>query len=473
MPKIRVGSWQLAALYNPFQHFAFYAGVAGGKTYTGAQFAIRMMREHPDLTGFIGANTYDQLSQATLRELFYWLDDYGMEYVIDCKPPRSWNSQRLKSYKNVLSVRVGPRCVSVFTRVLGDGDPLRGIEFSWYWMDESRDTPQNTHDILLSRMREDRVVMKGLMTSTTNGEDWGYKRFVLGNNGDMIYGSQHIPTQASLDAGIITEAYYKTLLRSYSELLAEQELYARHVNVLGGRAYYAAGRHNDMMPAPWGDLHPSRDRPLVVGCDFNFQPSPCVWMVGQVGPALWSPRGEYWSECIHWFGELSHVQTSTADMTATLMARYPGYFYQIFGDMSGNQGTTSNAGETDYNQISAALSTAGCGYSIDAYSSDEKNNPRVKARVENMNARFRNALGEIHQTFDPQRCPQFAGDLRTVGWKPNPLTGKGKLDNCGDVQRTHASDAAGYAVYKLFPPGQAAQLVDTVASPYLQEIRNL
>src|SRR5690242_9206273 len=87
---INLEPWQEIAVHNGYAHFTFFGGVGCGKTYTGAQYAIGKFVSHPDKTGFIGANNYDQLSQATLKELFYWLDAYGLEYVIDRKPPAHW-----------------------------------------------------------------------------------------------------------------------------------------------------------------------------------------------------------------------------------------------------------------------------------------------------------------------------------------------------------------------------------------------
>lgn len=474
MPRIKLGPWQLVALHQPYDHFAFYGGVATGKTYTGSHFVIKMLREYPDLTGLVGANTYDQLSQATLRELFYWLDAYGFDYVIDCLPPQTWGQpKKFKTYKNILSVR-NPRTGKVtyiLTRVMSDGNPLRGVEFSWYWLDETRDTPEDTHNTVIARMRESDF-RKGLITTTTNGEDWSYQRFVRGNDGSNLYGSMHVPTKLSLEAGIITNEYFRTMQKSYSILVAAQELDAEHVNVAGGRAYYAAGNLNKSMVAPWGDSVPSRDRPLIIGCDFNYQPAPCVWMVGQLGPPLWGPTGQFWGECIHWFGEIANSAISTPEQTVNLISRFPGFFYEVFGDASGAQGTTSNAGETDYHQIGNTLSEHGCTYSINYFVEEDKANPRVKNRVENMNSLFKNALGEIRQTYNPATCPLFDGDLRVVGWKPK-VEGRGKLDNAGDVMRTHASDGAGYAVWKKFPPGRRTSILENIQSPLIAEVASV
>ena len=212
--------------------------------------------------------------------------------MIDQRPPPSWGETRrtFKTYNNILSVRVGEHIVSVFTRILSAPNPLRGTEFSWYWLDETRDTPQNTHDVVLSRMRESDYV-RGLITTTPNGEDWCYERFTKkGNRSDKRYGSLHVPTIAAVRAGTITQAYYDSLRASYSPLMAAQELEAQHVNIEGGQAYYAAGVYNKRRRAPWGATHPDPEYPLIVGCDFNFSPSPMVWVVMQEGPP--GPHGE-------------------------------------------------------------------------------------------------------------------------------------------------------------------------------------
>lgn len=464
MPKISLAPFQVVALKQNFEHFAFLAGVAAGKTFTGSHWAIDRIQERPELTGLLGANTYDQLNQATLREFMYWLEQYGYEYVVDACPPDSWNQpRRFKKHSNILTVRApwSGKCTTIFTRILSKGNPLRGIEFSWYWIDESRDTPENTHDVILSRMREDSSYRKGLITTTTNGEDWVYNRIVKGRKqGSNRFGSMHVPTIEAVKAGIISQDFYDTMLASYSPIMAQQELMALHVNPFGGRAYYSSGNYNRLPISPWGDLHPNPNRPLVVGCDFNFSPAPCVWIVGQTGPDMYGPNGEYWADYIHWFAEISGVEKSTVDMTVDLINQYPGFFFRIYGDASGDVGTTSNAGETDYYQMSGVFDENGIGYTTDI----EQRNPLVRDRVENMNRMFIDGVGVSRQTYSPSGCPLLDGDTRIVGWKQTILKGRGKLDDRGDKKRTHASDAAGYAVFKLFPPSRRARIIESAPS---------
>jgi hypothetical protein len=443
-----------------------------GKTYTGAQFAVFNFINHPDKTGLIASNNHDQLSQATLRELFYWLDAYGLEYVVDRIPPAAWGvPRRFKTYRNILSVR-NPRNGKVahaFVRILSDADALRGIEISWYWLDETRDTPEDTHDVVISRMRESEY-KKGIITTTTNGEDWSFRRFVKGaRRNDFLYGSMHVKTIESVKLHIIDQSYYDSMARSYSPLKAAQELDAQHVNLLGGRAYYTAGSDNTRSIAPWGDAVPNRERPLIVGCDFNFSPAPCIWMIGQIGPNVFGPNGEHFGSMIHWFGEIAEPEMSSAGMAMILINRYPEFFYRVFGDCSGGIGTTSNAGVTDYDQIASVFQQARVGYSIDYFQSEESQNPKVKARVENMNRLFKNALGEVRMTYNKDSCPYFHDDIKIVGWKTTTQGGRGKLSDGGDHLRTHATDAAGYAVYKLLPPTANFRVHESVPSPIRSE----
>lgn len=448
--------WQHMALVNPYTHFALYAGISVGKTFTGAHFIIKNILEHPEKTGLVGANNYIQLSTVALRELFYWFTQYGFEYVIDRMPPKSWNSPRaFKNYANIMCVRNpwSGDVSTLFTRVMSDPNPLRGIELSYAWMDETRDMAQESHDVILSRLRESDYI-KTLITTTPNGEDWSYKRFCLTTYEDpYLYGSMHVKTYEAVKAGIISENFYKGLKASYSELMAQQELDAMHVNIAGGRAYYSAGEWNRKTISPWGSIYPDPNYPLIVGCDFNFDPAPHVWMVGQI-----SPDGDR----IHWFEELSRTRCSTPEMAYALVSRFPGYFYKIYGDRSGARATTSNAGRHDYAQISEVLADNGASFTVD---SDQGSNPLVRNRIENMNRMLKDANGNIRMTYNHVRCPLFDSDMKMVGWKLSTnRRGQGSLDDGGNKTLTHASDGGGYALWKLFSPGMGAMIVEPTES---------
>jgi hypothetical protein len=229
--------------------------------------------------------------------------------------------------------------------------------------------------------------------------------------------------------------------------MAAQELDAQHVNVNGGMAYYASSQANRRHRAPWGFRAPDPTRPLIVGCDFNFDPAPLIWVVGQMSEDR---------KRIHWFQELSGNRMSTPDMTLRLVNQFPGFHYRVYGDRSGIRGTTSNAGKPDYDQMAMVFVEHNASFNIDT---DQGQNPLVKNRVENVNRLCRNGMGEVAMTWDPEKCPELDSDMKTVGWKTQVSSGRGKLDDAGDNRRTHASDAIGYACWKLFPPGQRGKII--------------
>jgi phage terminase large subunit-like protein len=445
--------WQRGAIQSPYTHTCLFGGIGSGKSFTLSHFVIDRILREPAQTGIIGANSHDQLSGATLRELFHWLEEYRIPFVINRMPPAKWNVTRaFKSYNNVLTI-FNPwtrKASHAFTRILSDPDALRGLTASWFGLDESRDTPENTFDVLLGRLRESENI-RTLICTTTNGYDWVWRRFVRDRDrNSKLYGCYRVTTVDAVNAGVIPETFLQTLLASYSPLLAEQEIYAKHVNTRSGRAYYQAG--------PWNrakrELDPTA--PLIIGCDFNFSPAPMVWVVGQIGDD---------GESLHVYAELSGRERSTREMTRMLIDAFPGYFFRIFGDASGRRGTTSNAGEDDYAQISQELDDAGISYTIDV----DPANPLVKDRVENVNRLLKNALGEVALTYDADRCPLLAEDLEMVGWKDARDKRYGKLDDGGNVNLTHASDALGYALYRLFPPRRAMRMLGGIGSAIREE----
>ncbi len=453
-----IPDYQLAALLNPFVHFAFVAGVASGKTFIGVHWVLRMLWENPGKTGFIGSNTYDQLSTATLQELFLWFNDYGIDYVSDKQPPKEWHApKRFKTYDNVISVRYrvkGKEYISyIFTRVMSGANNLRGVTFTWAWLDELAFAPEAAHNVVLSRLRETKNYFRTFATTTTNGENWFYKRYV--KNDSPLYRTMHVWTLRSVEAGIISMDFYQSLLSSYSQNLADQELFARYVNALEGRAYYAATPENKSSVCPWtASPYPDPEYPLEVGCDFNYSPAPMVWTLSQKNPE---------GDKIHTFRELSAVECSTENMAQTLAGQYGDFFLRIYGDSSGVRGTTSNQGKSDFDYIGNVLAEAGCMYTIDT----DQMNPRVKDRVENQNRLLRNGAGEITHTYNPDSCPLFDADMRGVGWNQN-----GKLTGNGNVLLTHASDATGYMLMKVFPPLAKAFSIQTQASKARQDINS-
>ena len=140
------------------------AGQGSGKTENIGVQTIEVIEKAPQIKGFIGANTYNQLSQSTLTKAFAawekykgWVEfdkdnPHGC-YVVDKKPPAHFKKyHKLKSYNNTISFDNG--CL-IFTGSLDNYKAHDGKEFGWAHLDETKDTAKEalTH-VIFGRLRQ-------------------------------------------------------------------------------------------------------------------------------------------------------------------------------------------------------------------------------------------------------------------------------------------------------------------------------
>lgn len=136
----------------------FLAGVGSGKTHIIGVKSGYFIETYPEVPGFIGANTYMQLSQSTLFRVFtVWEDVFGwkedVDYVVDKQPPKSWRKGKLKfkSYKSIITFKSG---AVVFVGSLDNAKAHDGKEFGWAFLDETKDSREDdVKDIILARLR--------------------------------------------------------------------------------------------------------------------------------------------------------------------------------------------------------------------------------------------------------------------------------------------------------------------------------
>jgi hypothetical protein len=147
----------------------FLAGMGSGKTYLDGLMSAFFIGNYPQVKGFIGANTYDQLNTSTLyRVKEVWDSQLGMKegshYVCGLKPPEKWikTGHYFDSYSNIISFNNG---AVIFQGSLENAKSHEGKEFGWAILDETKDTrEEDVKEVILMRLRE-----KGL---TLNGKPW-------------------------------------------------------------------------------------------------------------------------------------------------------------------------------------------------------------------------------------------------------------------------------------------------------------
>lgn len=169
--------------------------------------------------------------------------------------------------------------------------------------------------------------------------------------------------------------------------------------------------------------------PIAVCCDFNVDPM--SWTLGQ------EKDGHAWT--------FDLIQVTGADATRTaareLKRRFPNPKFVnmvIYGDATG-KARSPRSKLSDYEIISEVLAGYKLEFDVPTV------NPPVTRRVDSVNARLCNALGEARYHVNPDTCRALIRDLSRVSWK----SGTREIDK-RDKTLTHLSDGVGYWLHHLY-----------------------
>lgn len=409
----------------------FCAGVASGKTFMGSRWVYSRIMDNPETLGLIGANSYDQLNQSTLKPFFEFLDSIGMPYVINRMPPKEWGVPRkFKEYENVM---VFPNGAHVLLRTLDKPANLAGLEVGWFWIDETFATNPKTFDVIIARLRCPKSKMLcGRITSTPNGHDWLYKKFTTN---PKFYRKIH---QSSRENPFLSQDFLESLETSYDEVLVRQEIHGRIISVQFGRTYYNFSEVNHVR-RKW-QYDPNR--PLRLCWDFNSGEAPMSTVIAQefFNSKTGLPEVQFLDEVVEKYSD-------TQNNTRIAMQRYAKIHrgdFEIYGDAYGEK-TTS---KSDYQQmVETMCDEFGIHRHRIKFFVPEGTNPAQKDRTTSFNVMMRNSKGQRRCFFSPD-CKMLINDMKNVapGKESNSVINKkAKLD------LTHPSDAAGYMIHKCYP----------------------
>jgi hypothetical protein len=124
----------------------------------------------------------------------------------------------------------------------------------------------------------------------------------------------------------------------------------------------------------------------------------------------------------------------TPDMIAEITRIYPGRKIYVYPDSSGKNRKSNEAGTTDISLLKKA------GYTL-KYKSV---NPRVRDRVNSVNAMFCNGVNERRYLVNTTRCKRYTDDLEQQVYNK-----QGEPDKTHD--NDHMTDAGGYYIAYEYP----------------------
>lgn len=266
--------------------------------------------------------------------------------------------------------------------------------------------------------------------------------------GDRSYSYHHWTSQ-----DVVSAAAWDEAKRTLDPVVFAVEYEARRVST-GNRAYYMFDRDVHCVAG----LRLIADRPLLVCCDWNWDPGTAVIAQEQartdyhpIVSGRWGPAvGSSFTAIL---GEIFMRRTNTPSVMRSVLAWIEAKGHKgsvhLHGDPAGGAQGSARVDGSDLDLVRKVLGPA-LGSRLSLCFATRA--PAVVARLNAMNARLRNAAGEVRVLVDPTAAPELVRDLEIVSLKDGamhveldkPTTEPGKL-------RTHLSDALGYYVAAAHP----------------------
>lgn len=374
---------QLDFLHAENPSTLFCGGLGSGKTFAGAIWAAVMATQYPQVRGMITANTHGQLRKATLVALFDIFDKMNIKY-------------RYLVNNSEIHVQGG---AIIYAYSMDNYDNMRGVEVGWCWSDECAFYKDAAYDVMRGRIRDKRGTCQWKGTTTPNGYNWLYKKFVETpvKNSKVVYAK----TMDNIDN--LADNYVDELREQYDDKLAQQELEGQFVNLSSGKVYYGFDRNDNVEEVDHQRGH------LFLGLDFNVDP-------------LCGVFGYVRNDTIYIVDELYLRDSNTIAAAKDIRSRYPGRYIQVIADSTGDR-RRSSAVNTDHEILRRS------GLEVVKF-----RNPFVRDRYNNLNRLFAHGKIKIHP-----RCKKLIGDLEQMTYETN------------DEMLGHISDSLGYLAWKHFP----------------------
>lgn len=234
---------------------AYIGGLGSGKTFGGLARALRFAMQPK--TGFhgprgiIAAESYPVLNDVIVPQFAMLYEDLELG---------AWE----KNYRSQERKLRLPNGGEVLFRSLDSPDRMRGVEISWFYIDEGRNVKPDAWKILTSRLRQPGYKRGGWVCSTPAGYDWMWRTFHPDSqdrwpNAVWYNAPTHENTQ-------LPPEYIDDLERNLHGKWYEQEVLGRFVGVMEGAVFPDYDERKHRVP----ELRYAPDLPLYSFWDFGI-----------------------------------------------------------------------------------------------------------------------------------------------------------------------------------------------------------
>ncbi len=368
-------------------------GYGCGKTHIGALRSIYDSYVNAPVPHLYVSPSYKQARKTVVISIRELLDAAGVRYRFN----KTNHEFAIANWNGTIWIASGD-----------EPDSLKGPNIGSAGIDEPFIQQKEVFDITLSRVRHPRARHREIfLTGTPEQLNWGHEvsqndegRYDLGLVVGRTADNVHLPGQ-----------FVSMLERAYDENQRAAYMNGLFVNLTVGRVYSYFDRSVHMGGAGLGG--DGADGEVVAGIDFNVDHLTAVVL-------------RVWGDRVHCFDEMVLRGSTTYELADRLYERFPGI--RVFPDPSGGARRTS-APKTDVRILQDK------GFRVEM----RPKQPPVKDRVHAVQKLLREGRLSV------AGCACLVRDFEQVVWRG------GDIDKVTRPELTHASDAVGYAIEKLFP----------------------
>lgn len=382
---------QLQVLSSTKRYIFLGGGVGSGKTEAGSLWVVKQVQHTPPgVLGCIAANSYAQLTDSTLRNLYRTCQRAGM-------PIRPGSLPFAKTAVNIAMPGPDAHWTDVLCRSLESYHLLAGVEFGWVWVDECFLARREAVEVLMARLRDTRMPCQILFTTTLDEPgSWMHSMFVEQYDPELMdvfyattFENRHLP-----------EGYIQSLKRMYPARLYDRMVLSKWVALSAHVIYHSFDRAKHLM----AEVAFAPELPLLWSHDFNLAPGkPMSSVLAQLRRGLHGMELHVFDEIVMETADTNHV---IAEMKARPWHEQARAGIIVYGDASGRARDT-RSGMTDY----SLLATAGF-----AQQKVPKSNPPVRDRHNLVNCLLCDAEGRVRLKIHP-RCETLIRGLERAALK--------------------------------------------------------
>jgi hypothetical protein len=238
---------------NPHRASAYIGGLGSGKTFAGIARGMQFAQQPkaPDTVwgprGCIAAINYPVLKDVVLPQFLDMVEGTGL----------------LQEFKKSENKAVLSNNAEILFRSLDRPNWMRGLELSWFFIDEGRHLNTEAWNVLYGRLRQRGYKHAGWVCSTPNGFDWMWEKFHPDSPhrlrdsewyGAPTFENRHLPQE-----------YIESLEASYSGRFYEQEVLGHFVGLTEGAVFFEWEPKTALTDVPYRP-----DLPLYSEWDFGM-----------------------------------------------------------------------------------------------------------------------------------------------------------------------------------------------------------